>query len=239
MNFDKLLEYQSLDAELMKLDAEVKRSDEAKRYAQAVARRNEASEKYTKLTQDANDLLGAFSVIKKKLDGLKEELDGFDGILDDVQDSQEAEHYLKLVNAISVQLAAVEKEATQIASKIDKVASEASKVWEQGVQAQREVKTVKVDYERKVATLQPEADRLKAKLSEIAKEVPPQFLKTYAAIKAAKKLPAFVAYPNGNNYGYCSRCSVELASDTKAKLKNPGDYAECPDCRRILFIPEK
>ena len=67
-------------------------------------------------------------------------------------------------------------------------------------------------------------------------------MKKYKALRDAKRLPAFIAYdtdPKGYWYGCCAGCRQELSGAVKGKLKNPGDYAECSDCGRILYIPEK
>lgn len=241
MNFDKMLEYQKMDQELLSLENALKRSDEAKRYMQAVTRRNEAGNSYNKLNAEAGELLNAYAPLKSKLEALKDEIDDFDGILDDVQDIAEAEHYLKIVGNIADQLATLEKEASRLANRIEEVSRMAKKFWEQGVAAQKEVRIFKAEYDKKLAELQPRADEIKAALNSLIKEIDPSFMKAYMFLREAKKLPAFVEYsanPKNPMYGYCPRCTMALPNDAKSKLKNPGDYAECPDCRRILFIPE-
>jgi len=32
---------------------------------------------------------------------------------------------------------------------------------------------------------------------------------------------------------------MDLPNDTKSKLRNVGDYAECPNCRRILYVADE
>ena len=54
-----------------------------------------------KLKSEAGELLAGYAAMKEKIDALKDELDEFDGILDDVQDANEADHYLKMVASLS------------------------------------------------------------------------------------------------------------------------------------------
>ena len=101
MKFDKILEYQKIDQELMSLESEVAKSEERQKLAVAKSRLEGATEMIGKLKAEASDLLAGYGAMKDKIDALKDELDEFDGILDDVQDANEADHYLKMVAAIA------------------------------------------------------------------------------------------------------------------------------------------
>lgn len=242
MNFDKILEYQQIDQELLGLETTLAKSEEYKRVLIAKSKVDEATQEIGKLKSDAAEQLAEYSAMKKRLENLKEELDGFDGILEEVQDVAEAEHYLKLIGAIDEQIAALDKEAAQAAARIDRLAESYKRNWDIGVKATEAFKKSKQEYDALMSDIRPKAEEIKAKLKQLQTDIPPQMLKTYATLRAAKKMPAYVAYdPNPKNprYGFCTRCAMELPNDTKAKLRNPGDYAECPDCHRILFVPTK
>ena len=101
MKFDKILQYQKIDQELMALENEVAKSDERQKLAVAKSRLESATEMIGKLKAEASDLLAGYAAMKGKIDALKEELDEFDGILEDVQDANEADHYLKMVASIA------------------------------------------------------------------------------------------------------------------------------------------
>ena len=121
MKFDKILEYQKADLELMALESEVAKSEQRQKLAGAKAKLDAATDTVGKLKQEASELLASFAQMKDKIDALKGELDEFDGILDDVQDETEADYYIKNVSAIADKIAALEKEANGAASKIDQV----------------------------------------------------------------------------------------------------------------------
>ena len=117
MKLDKILEYQKVDQELMALESEVAKSEQRQKLATAIAKRNTATETVVKLRQEASDLLASYSAIREKIEALKEELDDFDGIIEDVQDATEAEYYIKNVSAIADKISALEKEASGASSK--------------------------------------------------------------------------------------------------------------------------
>lgn len=237
MKFDKILEYQKIDQEILALEAEVNKSDERTKLVKAKAKLDSATEDLRKLNQDANDVLNEYSAMVEKITALKAELDGFNGILDDMQDAKEADYYLKNVSAIQDKINALEKEASASAQKIDQINGEFKKTWEQGVKATDNYKTAKAEYEAIVSARQPKANEINKQLKALKEEIPQGLMNAYVALRSAKKMPAFVAYDI--KAGACGRCFMELPNDAKSKLRNPGDYIECPNCRRVLFIPEE
>ena len=237
MKFDKILEYQKIDQELMSLESEVAKSEERQKLAVAKSRLEGATEMIGKLKAEASDLLAGYGAMKDKIDALKDELDEFDGILDDVQDANEADHYLKMVAAIADKINALEKAANGAAVKIDQVNDSYKKTWEQGVKATDVYKSAKAEYDNLVRNFQPRVVEIKAQLNALKAEIPQNVMNAYLNLRGAKRMPAFVKYDSKNCL--CGRCMMEVDNDTKSKLRNVGDYAECPNCRRILYVAEE
>ncbi len=236
MKFDTILEYQKIDQELLALEIEVSKSEERKKVAYAKSMLDSATDTINKLSQEANDLLQSYTVMKDKINALTQQLDEFDGILDDVQDATEADYYLKTVATIADKIAELEKEANAQSSKIDKVNANYKTTWAQGVKASDALKNAKKDYDAFVRDRQPKVVEISQKLKALKQDIPENMMNIYNTFRQDKKLPAFVAYDVKN--GSCGRCFTDLPNDTRSKLRNPGDYAECPNCRRILFVPE-
>ncbi len=237
MKFDKILKYQKVDQELLALEAEVAKSDVRQKFVLAKKSLDTATNTIGKLKAEANELLGGYASMKERIDALKSELDEFDGILDDVQDVGEAEHYLKLVTAIAEKIGALEKEASSAASRIDQVNDSYKKTWEQGVKASEAYNAAKTEYNSFVGERQPRVVEIKKNLDALQKEIPAPLMETYQSLRATKKMPAFVEYDPARKM--CGRCYMEVPNNVCSKLRNAGDYAECPNCRRILFVPEK
>lgn len=165
MKFDKILQYQKIDQELMNLESEVAKSDERQKFAVAKSHLEGATEMIGKLKSEAGELLAGYAAMKEKIDALKDELDEFDGILDDVQDANEADHYLKMVASIAEKINALEKEANGAAAKIDQVNDSYKKTWDQGVKATDVYKSAKADYDNLVRKLQPRVVEIKSQLN--------------------------------------------------------------------------
>ncbi len=236
MKFDKILQYQKVDQELLALEAEVAKSEARQKYVLAKSKLDGAGTTINKLKAEASELLAGYTAMKEKIDALKAELDEFDGILDDVQDVGEAEHYLKIVSGIADKIGALEKESHVAASKIDQVNDLYKKTWDQGVKATENYNAARTEYNAFVGERQPRVLEIKKELESLKGEISESLMKAYLSLRATKKMPAIVEYDS--NKKMCGRCYMEVPNDTCSKLRNAGDYAECPNCRGILFVPE-
>ena len=236
MKFDKILQYQKIDQEANALKAEMSKSDAYQRYQDSQAKLEAATANIGKLTAEANDLLKGYDTMKNKMEALKSELAEFDGILEDVDNINEAEYYLKLVSAISDKLTALEKEANAVAGRIEQISSAYSKTWAQGVKATQTNKAAKAEYNAFAAEYKGKFDEIQQRLNALVKEIPEDVLNEYLTLRKSKKLPVYVEYDAENKA--CGRCRMEVPNDVCSKLKVAGDYAECPNCRRIMYVPE-
>lgn len=236
MKFDAILDYQRIDADLLALEGEVAKSKERAALASAKSRLEAATENIGKLSAQASEILAAYDIMKARIDALKKKLDEFDGIIEGIGDTGEADYYLKSVSSISDEIAALEKEASRDTVRIDEINKEYKSTWEQGIDATSAFKSARAEYEAFRGERQPRFNQLNAQLEKLKKEIPEKYLSVYANLRAARKLPAFVEFDPAK--GICGRCFMELANDTRSKLKNPGDIAECPHCGRVLYIPE-
>ncbi|MBR4800965.1 MAG: hypothetical protein IK048_04795 [Clostridia bacterium] len=237
MNFKKILEYQRIDQEILALENEVYKSKERTNLATAKTNIAKSTEIINKLKDEATTLLASYNSVQEKIDELKAELDEYEGVLDGVQDIAETDYHIKKVSAIVDRISALEKEVALGSKRIDEINDKYKKTWDQGVKDTVFFKTAKADYDKLVEDYRPQVVEKVNARDALKGDIPEKILELYASLRAAKKMPAFVPYDQKSS-GCCPRCGMEVANDTLAKLKNPGDYAECPNCRRILFIPE-
>lgn len=237
MKFDRILQYQKIDQQLLALEAEVTKSEAMQKCKAAKNKVDAAMGSMNKLKAEATELLGSYTAMKSKIDALKAEIDEFDGILEDVQDVGEAEHYLKLVGAISDKINALEKEANAASSKIDQLNDSYKKSYDQKARANDILNAAKAEYNALVGAMQPKVAQIRVQLAELKKDIPEPIMNAYNSLRLSKRMPAFVEFdPNSK---MCGRCFMEVPNYVCSKLRNPGDHAECPNCRRILFVPDK
>lgn len=235
MKFDTILEYQRVDLELIALETEATSSKELASLLSAKKTLETATNTVGKLSAEAGEIVANHAKIQSKIEDLKTKLDEFTGLLEDLDDVKEAEYYLKEVDGIISEIIALEKEASKEMNRIDGVTNDYKKTWDAGIKASEGFKQAKAVYDKFMAELQPKANEIKARLGALQKEIPEELLAKYKALRDPKKMPVFVEYDASRKI--CGRCRMEMPNDVIEKLRQSGDYAECPNCRRINYIP--
>ncbi len=235
MKFDaRILDYQRIDQDLIALETEVGKSKERQNLVAAKAKLDEATSQITKLSGEANEIFTQYAEYTDKLGALKAKLAEFDGIVDGIEDVAEAEYYLRQIDGILSEMSTLEKEINKNASRSEAVYQDFAKTWNAGMHASEVFKQATKEYNDYMAKLQPEVQKIQAELATLKKEIPEEFLKMYVTLRNMKKTPPFVEYDKEN--ASCGRCRMDVPNDTKEKLRASGDWAECPNCRRILYI---
>ena len=237
MKFDKVMEYQEVDTKLYALEQDAAKSQETNRAFALKQKIQSAAEQIKKLQAEAMDLQNSSENYSARVKDIIKSLEEIENYIGEIEDETEAEHYIKMLGNMIENLEAIEKEVGRDMSKADDISNNYRKTFEQGQKANAEFKTARADYEKMIAAKADEIKPLKAKLEKLAKEIEPELLELYKSLREAKKLPAFVRHDMTSRQ--CGRCFMELPQDSLEKLKKPGDWTECPNCRRVLFISDK
>ena len=88
-------------------------------------------------------------------------------------------------------------------------------------------------YEKKRAEMQAELQDEVMKRKAIQAQLDPADLEIYKKVRKENiRLPIMVEYVGGT----CRGCGMHVENDLRGKIVESGDVAECPNCRRILYL---
>lgn len=236
MKFDKILEYQKVDMEMTAIEQSFFKNDVYKNFTNNQNKLKAAAAKMKKITQEAWELSQSASVYKEKTENISKQLDELLSVVDEIEDLAEAEHYIKLINTLSDSLAALEKDAEKDKAQGAKINAEWNEILKIGQDLTKTVKQIKPEYDKIYEEVRKQREEVEARLKAIAKDVENEFIEKYIALKKDRKTRAFVKFDP--EVRMCCGCNMELSGDTLAKLKKQGDWTECPNCGRILFIED-
>jgi predicted nucleic acid-binding Zn-ribbon protein len=236
MKFDKILEYQKLDAEALSLNDVINGSRERAQFLGVRAKHTEAEENKNKLFAEAHEIISQADRTSQKADELSAKIEEIAAFIDKASDINEIDYYVRQLTALSDELSALERDIHKDITKADSIALSYKNFAEISQKSQAAMGTAKVEYDKLMKQVLSKAQPLMEKLKQLEKDIEPWMLKAYMNLRAAKKLPAFVEHTAGDSC--CGRCGMDFASDTQSKLKKAGDYAECPNCHRVLYIPD-
>lgn len=232
--FEKLLEYQKVDAKLKAIDDELHQSEEFKKYAQANRFLKTVADSKAQIDDRAKSLLSLLTELTEKYQKLAEEKTEFDGALDAKEESTLG--FLRKKSAeLAAKLASVEAEINALKVSIDELMEQFKKlsVNRKKMLEQREENGTK--YKTLVASKEQEKAAIAKELAEIEKDVPKEYLEKYKEKRKDNKFPIVYEVKIAKNGTHCSACGTELSIYQIDQLKKQ-KMIECENCRKLIFI---
>lgn len=234
MNFNKLLEYQEIDADLVRIERELNNSDEKERAAKLSILMKNAGESMSALNAEADELMAGIDKTLSTIAACEAGIAEIELHANGISDLNEAEFYEKKLATLSDDMDKSEKELLRLNSRIDYIKESCERLTKQAIQINAQYKKAYEEYAQLKNKLLEEGMPANEKLKTLEKDIPVEWLEIYKRCRANKRLPAFVVYKDD---GSCY-CGMNLPNDCINKLKNAGDKVECPNCGRVVIITE-
>ena len=232
MKFDSMLEYQKIDSELVKIERELNNSTEKEKASALNAKIKTAGDNMAKFQSEADELNLNAEKLAANVGKYESEVKEIADSISDVQDEQEIEYYEKVLAGLSEDVNKLLRELQRVSARIDQVKDNSDNLTRQAVQLNEQYKVALQSYQGLKLKLQNEGRPVMEKLKAVEKNIDPKFILMYKRCMAARKLPAFVEYAGD---GSCY-CGMNLPNDCIGKLKEDGDFVECPNCGRIVIL---
>lgn len=228
---EKLLEYQKLDTELFRLQRDINKNENRKEAQSMVA-----------VVKDAQAHILSLEKLAKNL-------------YDDIEKLKEVQNKgISLVEKYSKQTAQPlgEKELSELKAKIKQTSKQLDELEKRLLSAEQKSKRVIMDFDSTkkkanvartrhqeakakfdefYATKVPQIDELKQKMQNLEKEIEPDMINKYKAMKQDGVFPVIVSLVANR----CGGCRMELPKGSVDEIKGTGKL-ECPSCHRLIYI---
>lgn len=231
MKIEKILEYQEVDRKLYAIENDFRKSKEVDAVITLQNKYKEDKLTLARFTKEAGEVMATFSKCAEKLD---EATVGEQRLVDasDLLDSEDAiDSYDRELAQYQENVIAVEKEASKLIKRLTDIKAEIQKTRSQISAVNTKYKQVKELHDKKQKEMQQKALPYMKELKALKDQIDEKLLKKYNELRAARKMPAFVPYMDGN----CFACGMDIAVEVEKYLNEAGDYTECPNCRRIVY----
>ncbi len=232
MNIEKLLEYQSIDAELIKTEGEFRALPVCKEYFAAANSYKEAQNSVLKLNGEAEEMVKQIEGLSEQYKKLSAQLDDAEKSIDRIAEIKEADYYTRNVEKILADMQSLGKLISALSSKIEDHRKNYEKALKQGKEAKLKGMDITPQYQAAREEIKPVIEGFNSKLAAIEQTIAAKDLEHYKQLRSAKKFPAIVPL---HGEASCGGCFMEMAGNAVAKLKADG-YIECPNCSRILYV---
>ncbi len=226
---NELLEYQSEDAKLRKIEQEIASSEERKKYMQARKFMEAARDKLEAQDKHALELKALRDQLAARVDETTKAIAEYAELDEMLEGGADLAFYKKNAQSLLDRLRSIKGELNRLITEINAAAEEYKKFKEQTIAMQKQYK----DYSAKFKELRDShAEEVKAineKMEKIGKKIDPKILEVYTTKRKEKIFPVVV--PLNGEFCVCGR-DFPLAQ--RGSLAG-GNMVECENCRRLVY----
>jgi predicted nucleic acid-binding Zn-ribbon protein len=157
------------------------------------------------------------------------------------KNNKEYQAFLIEINTEKVDKAKVEDELMKFMEQVEAGQKEVADLTTQLDAERAKLEKMKHESGGKLASLQSEIDALRAPRDETFKAVPPAARDMFDRLAERHEGEAMsaISKPDRRREEYiCTACNMDLVIDVYNKLHSRDELVFCPNCRRILYIPE-
>jgi predicted nucleic acid-binding Zn-ribbon protein len=226
----ELLKYQTIDANLKKIETELSGSEERKKAVSAKKYIDGVEDNVNKLDDRAKELISAFDVIRATEEKYKEQQAEFVKALEQVADETEAQYLIKKIEELLNKIKSLNAESAKLTAEIQGLLKDYASIKSTTKAAQAQYAEYGKKYNELKASKAEEMKKIELELAELKKEVDPAVMEKYLKKRTDKIFPIlYEATPHG-----CGYCNMEISMSAQSKLKN-GEIIECDQCGRLLY----
>lgn len=228
----EMLEYQSLDLELNKIERELKNNEIYLKRREKKAALQKAEEQLNRFEQKAVELRNKLASAAQNIKKINEIIEYYSAEINDLEDTDELNYLSKKLESQLALLATAESELKQIlkdGEDIDKNFEIISKTQLPKIAA--EYKKYTAEFDKITNSLKPRVLELKKRQAELKKAIDPNLLEIYSKISEQKR-PAFVPLQDKIRCGGCRMTMPE--AQVNSKISQEG-YMICEHCGRLIY----
>ena len=226
---EKILEYQKIDAEIIKLDKEIENSGEIEIINKMSAFYKEMQSKLLAIEKEAANIskeyMETLSVYEKNVEESKK----LSGKKIDNLSGDKLEENLEIANKISGDLFSLERKLNLILTSITNILKEFEVSKNKVILAKNKYNEAKAKLDKLKQSIKPQKATYIKELKKLEKDLDANLFAKYKALKNDNVFPVFVNLIDKR----CGYCRFELPSGKLDKLKNE-EFMICEQCRRII-----
>ncbi len=234
MDFTTILDYQKLEGAIQKFQDDFQKTPIYREYAEATKAYNNVVASFRDLQAKLESYSRDYQKVESDYDAVTKELDKVIAKSKEAKEIEEITEYVNKLNALSDKLEKLSLTCDKLLDQISKTRKIYDEVYKEGAVKQGEKNRIKDLYNDAKKVVDANVAKCMAVMEQIDGQLTPEAKGLYNKVKASNvKFPYIVEQKLGNEY--CARC-IKFIGQFIGPLKKSGDYIECPECGRILFI---
>ena len=230
MEITKILEYQTLDIELFKIEKQLRENKNKQQANQMHENMKNAQLKSIKLEDKAGSLLAEIDKVKKQFKIQEDKMNEFMSKDLTKLSKEELDKLSILKDKLSQNLNILDKNLTSLAESVNAVLSDFNKTIKVFNSSKEQFAKCKAEYDNDVKKVEGVKNEISNKLKALAKNIDNKIMEAYLKRRKENIFPVVVPL-KGN---LCGGCHMELPYATISMLDSEG-ILTCEHCRRIIY----
>lgn len=226
--FEKFLEYQSLDSQLLKLERQLMGDPSRQNIAKLSTVIKNLQSKLIELDNEAEKATREFEKLSGEYEKKKDLLQSMNKNKDSSAETLQSQ--ISSLNALVGELSSMERVLSSRAESISNILKNFDYCKTSIVTNKEKYRMCKEKSSSIEGTLLPQIEKVRGELLSMEKSLDSKFLAHYKRLRQSNVWPVFV--PLRNNA--CGGCAMGLSSALLNKVHSNG-YIECEQCGRFIY----
>lgn len=229
----EILEYQNLDAKLVKLEKEIANSPAKLAANKMVEYVKNAQQSLVLLEKNSAALISNYEKLSAQYQKVAKEVEKLSKQKFDNLSVDELRENTNVATQLNANLLTIERNISLLSEKIASILKEFEKTKNQAKTAKLKFEQNKAEHIKFVESKQTEVKKLEKELASVEKTINKDLLKKYKELRSDNKFPIFVPLVNES----CGGCVMHQPRARIDKLK-ADKMLECENCHRMIYLPE-
>jgi len=228
---DKILEYQSIDNEIVNLENSLSRSTDRIRATEIQKRLKDQHSMLVMLENNANKVNESYRKASVKYQEYLSKLEELEKQMSNADESK-LSTYENAYKDFAMIASGLEKEINNIYADVLQISKEYEDIIKRSKTERANFDKYKDSYAKLKNEVEPKIEKLKTELSKKEKEVECELFKIYKHKRESRIFPVFVELASNK----CSGCRMEVSASKIGQMKtNKYGIIECENCGRLIY----
>ena len=228
----EMLQYQSLDSELNRIEKDLRKNDNFVKRKQYKALSQECEDNLAKLDAKAAELRNQLAFARQQMDKITSAIEEHAKEINDIEDVDELNYMNKKLNEQVELLSAVEKDIKRILHESEEISKSFDEINTKLPKLVVAYKKANEDFNKAAEEVKPRVTELRAKQAELKKVIDPSLFEIYNKVSAGGLRPVFVPLRDGARCGGCQMEMPKAVVDAQFAGKS---FMRCEHCGRVIY----
>ena len=228
----EMIQYQSLDGELNRIERDLRKNDSFIKRKQFKALSQECEDNLAKLDARAQELKNQLAQAKAAMEKITEVIEEHSKEIGALEDVDELNYMNKQLTAQLAELTNVDKDIKRIIREGEEIAKSFDEINAKLPKIVLAYKKANEDFNKATEEVKPKVAELKVKQAELKKVIESSLFDIYKKISDSGLHPVFVPLRDGCRCGGCQMEMPKAVVDAQMAGKS---YMRCEHCGRIIY----